>query len=103
MRRERRDDTRRRHRQAPRVSSRRALLWLLTAAAMLAACERTPSKADYVDEQVRVQCAEQRGEAFKLCRIGVIKQFLDVPLEEMQKRFPPPPTGRSKSDDAASG
>lgn len=103
MSRERGDDTRRRHRHAPLHSSRCAFPLILAASALLAACERTPSKADYVDEQVRIQCSNERGEAFKLCRIGVIKQFLDVPIEEMQKRFPPPPTGRSKSDDAASG
>ncbi len=79
----------------------RRVLLVVAAVAIGGACERTPTKADYVDEQVRVQCADQRGEEFKLCRIGVIKQFLDVPLGEMQKRHPPPPTGRAKSDDGA--
>lgn len=53
-------------------------------------CERTPRKSDYVGARVQIECEGQTGEAFTLCRIEVIKRYMDVPFEEMQKRFPPP-------------
>ncbi len=58
--------------------------------AVLASCERTPSKSDYVSARVREICAGQQGEAAQSCRIAVIKQFTDVSLEEMQRRYPEP-------------
>ena len=59
-------------------------------ALLLASCERTPSKSDYVSAQVTEICAGQTGDELRACRIAVIKQFKDTPLEEMQRRFPPP-------------
>jgi len=57
----------------------------------LASCERTPSKSDYVSAQVTALCEGQSGNELRACRIAVIKQFSDTPLEEMQRRFPKPP------------
>ena len=56
----------------------------------LASCERTPSKSDYVSAQVTALCEGQSGDELRACRIAVIKQFKDTPLEEMQRRFPAP-------------
>lgn len=63
---------------------------------VLASCERAPTKAEYVDGRVAVECEGQSGEAFTLCRLEVIKKYMDVPLEEMQKHFPPPPPPKSR-------
>ena len=57
---------------------------------LLASCERTPSKSDYVSAQVTVLCEAQSGDERRACRMAVIKQFKDTPLEEMQRRFPAP-------------
>lgn len=57
----------------------------------LASCERTTTKAGFVDHRVTVECQGTTGEAFKLCRLEVIKKYMDVPLEEMQKNLPLPP------------
>lgn len=57
---------------------------------LLASCERTPSKSDYVSAQVATLCEGQSGDGLRACRIAVIKQFKDMPLEEMQRRFQPP-------------
>jgi hypothetical protein len=58
--------------------------------AILASCERTPSKSDYVSARVRETCGHLPAKDAQNCRIEVIKRFSDVPLEEMQKRYPPP-------------
>lgn len=62
----------------------------LTAAVVLASCERTPSKSDYVSAQVTKLCEGRTGDALRECRLAVITTFKDTPLEEMQRRFPPP-------------
>jgi len=68
----------------------------LAALFLLASCERTDTKAEFVDSRVTVECAAQSGEAFALCRLEVIKKYMDVPLEEMQKNLPPPPPPESR-------
>ena len=70
---------------------RSGLVGLLAAISLLASCERPPTKADFVDHRVGIECAGKTGEAFKLCRLDVIKKYLDVPLEQMQATLPPPP------------
>lgn len=61
-------------------------------------CERVPSKSDYVSAQVTALCAGESGDSLRACRIAVIKQFKDTPLEEMQRRFPKPePRARPSS------
>ena len=55
---------------------------------LLASCERTPSKSDYVSAQVTALCEAQSGDELRACRMAVTKQFKDTPLEEMQRRFP---------------
>jgi hypothetical protein len=66
-------------------------VWLAALAIIvLASCERTPSKSDYVSARVSVLCEGQSSDALRACRIAVIKQFSDTPLEEMQRRFPKP-------------
>ena len=67
-----------------------AVVVALLAMVVLASCERTPSKSDYVSAQVSALCEGQSGNELRACRIAVIKQFSDTPLEEMQRRFPPP-------------
>lgn len=57
----------------------------------LASCEPTPRKSDYVGARIAVECEGRSGESFRSCRIEVIKRYMDVPLHEMQERFPPPP------------
>lgn len=76
----------------PRGSARRhaAVLLFLVVALALASCERTPSKSDYVSARVSELCKGETGDALRACRIAVIKQFADTPLEELQQRFPPP-------------
>lgn len=64
---------------------------LLFAILALASCQRTATKAEFVDHRVGVECAGQTGEAFRRCRLEVIKKYMDVTLEEMQKTLPPPP------------
>lgn len=65
-------------------------IWIAILGVVLASCERTPSKSDYVSARVSALCAEQSGDSLRACRIAVIKQFKDTPLEEMQARFPRP-------------
>jgi hypothetical protein len=72
---------------APRV----APIAVAAATLVLASCERSATKAQFVDHRVAVECADESGEAFKLCRLEVIKKYMDVPLEEMQKNLPLPP------------
>jgi hypothetical protein len=67
----------------------RVVVFLL-AFLVLASCERTPSKSDYVSAQVTALCAGKKSGDLRACRIAVIKQFSDTPLEEMQRRFPKP-------------
>ncbi|MBY0400817.1 hypothetical protein K2X89_11005 [Myxococcota bacterium] len=62
----------------------------LVVALGLASCERTATKADYVDARVAAECAERSGESFTLCRLEVIKRYMKVPLDEMQAQFPAP-------------
>lgn len=64
---------------------------LLAAIFLLASCERTPTKAEFVDHRVRIECDGKTGEEFRLCRLDVIKKYLDVSLEQMQATLPPPP------------
>lgn len=65
---------------------------------LIASCERVPSKSDYVSAQVTKLCAEKSSDALRACRIAVITQFKDTPLEELQRRFPKPePRGRPSS------
>jgi hypothetical protein len=72
-------------------SSAAAPIALLAAMLALASCERTPTKAEFVDHRVGIECAGKTGEAYKLCRLDVIKKYLDVSLEQMQATLPPPP------------
>ena len=67
-----------------------ASIALLIAGSTLASCERTPTKADYVDDRVAAECAGRTGEAFTLCRLEVIKKYMHVPLDQMQAQFPAP-------------
>lgn len=60
---------------------------------VFASCEREPTKSDYIDARVKVECAGQTGEAFRSCRLEVIKKYMRVPLEELQSQFPPPAVG----------
>ncbi|MBK7950117.1 MAG: hypothetical protein IPK00_15505 [Deltaproteobacteria bacterium] len=69
---------------------RRAVAALLAAGLALASCERTPTKAEYVDDRVAVECAGRSGDAFTLCRLEVIKKYMHVPLETLQSQFPAP-------------
>ena len=83
------------HRSFAHDARRRTRLHLRVVIAVLAflalaSCERTPSKSDYVSAQVTVLCEGQKGNELRACRIAVIKQFSNVPLEEMQQRFPKP-------------
>ena len=75
---------------ASRIRRHGTVVLFLLAALGLASCERTPSKSDYVSAQVTALCEGQSGDELRACRIAVIKQFKDTPLEEMQRRFPPP-------------
>ena len=56
----------------------------------LASCERVPSKSDYVSARVTELCQGQASEEIQACRLAVIKQFKDTPLEELQRRYPAP-------------
>lgn len=56
----------------------------------LVSCERTPSKSDYVSARVTELCRGQTSDELRACRIAVIKQYSDVPFEEMKRRYPPP-------------
>lgn len=57
---------------------------------ILASCERVPSKSDYVSARVTVLCADKVSEELQACRLAVIGQFANTPLEELQRRFPAP-------------
>lgn len=76
--------------ETSRVLRHLGVIVFLGIAVILASCERTPSKSDYVSAQVTELCEGQTGNELRACRIAVIKQFEDTPLEEMQRRFPPP-------------
>lgn len=71
-------------------SPARAVPALLAAALLIASCERTPTKAEYVDDRIAVECDGRSGEAFGQCRLEVIKKYMHVPLEAMQQQFPAP-------------
>ncbi len=74
-----------------RAPSNALRVWLAALCLVaLASCERTPSKSDYVSARVSELCAKEKGSALQACRIAVIKQFKDTPLEELQRRYPPP-------------
>jgi hypothetical protein len=83
-------DLRRAARPPTRRASRWAIVGLGLAALVAASCERTPTKSDYIDARVRAECGDRTGEAFRLCRLEVIKKYMRVPLEELQAQFPPP-------------
>ena len=57
---------------------------------VLGSCERTPSKSDYVSARVSELCKDLESDELRACRIAVIKRFADTPLEELQRRYPPP-------------
>ena len=77
---------------SPRVIT--ACLGLL----LMASCERSPSKSDYVSARVRERCAElETTEALQACRLAVIVEFQDVPFEELKRRYPPPEPRRRPS------
>lgn len=65
-------------------------LFLIMMGVVLSSCERVPSKSDYVSAQVTELCRGQSGDDLRACRLAVIKQFKDTPLEELKRRFPPP-------------
>ncbi len=67
-----------------------SVLAFVLSALVLASCERTPSKSDYVSAQVTTVCQGQSGDDLRECRLKVIREFKDTPLEEMQRRFPKP-------------
>lgn len=69
-------------------------VWLLVVAA---SCERTPSKSDYVSARVTEMCGDLKGSEAQACRIAVIKEFVNVPFEEMVRRFPKPEPRRRPS------
>ena len=73
-----------------RVLRHLGVVGFLGIAVVLASCERTPSKSDYVSAQVTALCEGRTGDALRECRLAVIKTFKDTPLEELQRRFPPP-------------
>ncbi|HPG24897.1 MAG: hypothetical protein H6748_06025 [Spirochaetaceae bacterium] len=69
----------------------RGLAIVLTALVVLASCERTPSKSDYVSARVTALCAEETTvEGLQSCRLAVINQFKDTPLEELERTYPRP-------------
>ena len=53
-------------------------------------CERPASKSDYVSARVSEMCQGDSRDELQTCRIAVIKQFKDVPLEELRRRYPEP-------------
>lgn len=58
---------------------------------LMASCERTPSKSDYVSARVSERCADlETTEALQACRLAVITEFQDVPFEQLKRRYPPP-------------
>ncbi len=71
------------------LGSRHVWLAALTIV-LLASCERTPSKSDYVSARVTEFCPAETTEDLQACRLAVINQFANVPLEELQRRYPPP-------------
>ena len=68
-----------------------SLVWIAVLAILfLFSCKRSPSKSDYVSARVTEMCKDLSSEELQACRIAVISQFADTPLEEMQLRYPPP-------------
>lgn len=68
-----------------------SLVWIAALAILVtASCERVPSKSDYVSARVTELCKDLSSEELQACRLAVIGQFSNTPLEEMQLRFPPP-------------
>ena len=62
----------------------------VTALLVIASCERVPSKSDYVSARVTELCQGKSSDELRACRIAVIKQFKDTPLEELQRTYPAP-------------
>ena len=57
---------------------------------VITSCERVPSKSDYVSARVTELCQGKSSDELRACRIAVIKQFKDTPLEELQRTYPAP-------------
>ena len=71
--------------------SNSGLVWIAAFTILLiASCERVPSKSDYVSAQVTELCKDLSSQELQACRLAVIGQFANTPLEEMQLRYPPP-------------
>lgn len=71
--------------------SNSSLVWIAALTIlMLASCERVPSKSDYVSARVTELCGGLPTQELQTCRVAVITQFADTPLEEMKLRYPPP-------------
>ncbi len=64
--------------------------FVVLASVVLASCERTPSKSDYVSAQVTAMYQGQSSDDLQACRLAVIRQFSNVPLEDMKRRSPEP-------------
>ncbi len=62
----------------------------LTLAVLFGGCRSEPTKSQYVSARVGEECGELRGTVAQSCRIGVIKRYADVPLEQMKAEFPEP-------------
>jgi len=66
------------------------LVWLI---AGWPACDYHPTKSEYVSAVVRRECPPEEAkdtQALQACRLEVIKRFTDVPLEQMERLYPPP-------------
>ena len=69
----------------------RARVWALAILIIVVtSCERVPSKSDYVSAQVSKLCEGEKGDSLRACRLAVINEFKDTPLEDLQRRFPKP-------------
>ena len=73
------------------ATPRSTVAWIAALAILaITSCERVPSKSDYVSARVTELCKDLSSEELQACRLAVIGQFADTPLEEMQLRYPPP-------------
>ncbi len=80
-----------RARNASRSFASPLRIWALACLIIgVTSCERVPSKSDYVSAQVTALCAGKSGDSLRACRLAVINQFKDTPLEDLQRRFPKP-------------
>ncbi len=73
------------------LRSNSGLVWIAALAIIfMFSCERVPSKSDYVSARVTELCKDLSSEELQACRLAVIRQFANTPLEELQLRYPPP-------------